>query len=58
VIEKMPSSSLDPSGYAGATGTKAGFDCTRKGTAFPPRFRMDPAIMARMMPEKYFAPPR
>jgi 2,5-furandicarboxylate decarboxylase 1 len=53
VIEQMPGSSLDPSGYAGATGSKAGFDCTRKGTGFPPRFRMNPEVIARMRPEKY-----
>ena len=55
VIEKMPGSSLDPSGYEGATGTKLGFDCTRKGAKFPPRFQMNPAIAARMRPEDFIA---
>ena len=53
VLNQMPGSSLDPSGYPGATGSKIGFDCTRKGTSFPPRFSMDPAIVMKMRPETY-----
>lgn len=53
VIERMPGSSLDPSGYPGATGAKIGFDCTRKGAGFPPRFRMNPAVLAKMKPEDF-----
>jgi 2,5-furandicarboxylate decarboxylase 1 len=53
LISQMPGSSLDPSGYPGATGTKLGFDCTRKGAKFPPRFHMDPAVMAKMQPAEY-----
>lgn len=56
MIERMPGSSLDPSGYAGATGSKLGFDCTRKGERFPPRFHMDAAVSARMQPEAYIEP--
>jgi len=53
VIERMPGSSLDPSGYPGSTGAKVGFDCTRKGENFPPRFHMSPAVTAKMSPDKY-----
>ena len=53
MITQMPGSSLDPSGYPGPTGTKLGFDCTRKGTGFPPRFHMDPAILAKMAPARF-----
>lgn len=53
VIDHMPGSSLDPSGNAGATGAKVGFDCTRKGAAFPPRFHMSPDILTRMNPNEF-----
>jgi 2,5-furandicarboxylate decarboxylase 1 len=53
VLGQMPASSLDPSGYPGATGAKLGFDCTRKGANFPPRFHMDAAITAKMQPGQY-----
>jgi 2,5-furandicarboxylate decarboxylase 1 len=52
-IDGMPASSLDPSGHPGPTGAKLGFDCTRKGASFPPRFHMAPAATAKMQPEKY-----
>jgi 2,5-furandicarboxylate decarboxylase 1 len=53
VLERLPGSSLDPSGYPGPTGTKLGFDCTRKGEGFPPRFHLDPAILAKMDPARF-----
>jgi 2,5-furandicarboxylate decarboxylase 1 len=53
VLNQMPGSSLDPSGYPGATGSKLGFDCTRKGANFPPRFHMDTVVTAKMQPGDY-----
>lgn len=58
VVNHMPGSSLDPSGYSGPTGAKLGLDCTRKGGGFPPRFHMDPAIVARMRPDTFLPPVR
>jgi UbiD family decarboxylase len=55
VVDRMPGSSLDPSGAAGATGAKVAFDCTRKRADFPPRFTMDAAILARMQPEVFLS---
>ncbi len=56
VLNQMPGSSLDPSGYPGATGAKLGFDCTRKGANFPPRFHMDASVTEKMQPSRYLPP--
>jgi len=57
-VNQMPGSSLDPSGYPGPSGTKVGFDCTRKGQNFPPRFHMSAAVLKKMRPEDYLTPSR
>lgn len=56
-LDRMPGSSLDPSGHPGPTGSKLGFDCTRKGDRFPPRFHMDPEVVARMRLADFLPPP-